>query len=139
MPDARPVIAIVESKTAPHVQSGKQVVLNSDVLFALGSAALTSGATGTLTRFAKSLPSTGVPETIQINGYTDSLGTIDYDSVLSRSRALAVARVLQAALVGTRVTLVPQGFGQANPIAPNTSEAGRARNRRVTIVLPVRH
>jgi len=75
--------------------------------------------------------------TIQVNGYTDNLGSIDYDLALSRTRALAVAGVLQRALVGLHVTLIPQGFGHANPIAPNTSGTGRARNRRVTIVLPV--
>ena len=77
--------------------------------------------------------------TIQVNGYTDNVGGVGYDTTLSRSRALAVARVLQSALVGRNVILVPQGFGDINPIAPNTSEPGRARNRRVTIVLPVTH
>jgi outer membrane protein OmpA-like peptidoglycan-associated protein len=132
-----PVIAAADPRTLPHVQAGRQVVLNSDVLFAFDSAALTPAATASLTRLAQHIRDTNVTGTIQINGYTDNVGGIDYDSALSRSRALAVARVLQSALVGRQVTLVPQGFGQASPIAPNTSEAGRARNRRVTVVLPV--
>jgi len=57
-------------------------------------------------------------------------------SMLSRARALAVASVLQKGLAGRPVALAPQGFGQANSVAPNTSDPGRARNRRVTIVLP---
>jgi outer membrane protein OmpA-like peptidoglycan-associated protein len=90
-----------------------------------------------VTRIAKQVRSSVVTGTIQINGYTDNSGTVAYDRALSRSRALAVARVLQRGLVGRPVTLVPQGFGQSNPVAPNTSDASRARNRRVTIVLPV--
>ena len=136
---APPVIASADPKSAPHVQAGKQMILKSDVLFASDSAALTPAATAALTRLAQLVRETNVTGTIQINGYTDNLGGVDYDSALSRSRALAVARILQGALVGRNVTLVPQGFGQANPIAPNTSDAGRVRNRRVTIVLPVTH
>jgi outer membrane protein OmpA-like peptidoglycan-associated protein len=136
---ARPVIAAANPKTAPHVQAGRQVVLNSDVLFAFDSAALTPEATAAVTRLAQQLRDTNVSGTIQVNGYTDNVGGVGYDTTLSRSRALAVARVLQGALVGRNVILVPQGFGDINPIAPNTSEPGRARNRRVTIVLPVTH
>jgi outer membrane protein OmpA-like peptidoglycan-associated protein len=134
---ARPIIATAAPKAVPHVQRGKQVLLKSDVLFALNSAALTPAATAALTRLARQIRGTVTTGTIQVNGYTDNLGIVSYDIALSRSRALAVARVLQKALVGRAVTLVPQGFGQANPIAPNTSDAGRTRNRRVTIVLPV--
>jgi outer membrane protein OmpA-like peptidoglycan-associated protein len=136
---ARPVIAAVNPKTAPRVQAGRQVVLNSDVLFGFDSAALTPAATAAVTRLAQELRDTKVSGTIQVNGYTDNVGGVAYDSALSQSRALAVARVLQSALVGRNVILVPQGFGDVNPIAPNTSEPGRARNRRVTIVLPVTH
>jgi OmpA-OmpF porin, OOP family len=133
---ARPVIATAAPKAVPRVQRGKQVLLKSDVLFALNSAALTPAASAALTVVAKQIRSTVTTGTIQVNGYTDNLGTVAYDIALSRSRALAVARVLQSALAGRAVTLVPQGFGRANPIAPNTTDAGRARNRRVTIVLP---
>jgi len=134
----RPVIATANPKAIPRVQAGQQVILKSDVMFAFDSATLTPAATTSLARLAQLVRQNKVTGTIQINGYTDNLGGSDYDSVLSRSRALAVARVLQSALVGLHVTLVPQGFGQANPIAPNTSDAGRARNRRVTVVLPNR-
>jgi outer membrane protein OmpA-like peptidoglycan-associated protein len=77
-----------------------------------------------------------VTGTIQINGYTDDLGSAAKNLALSQARALAVAQVLQAGLAGQSVTLAPQGFGQASPVAPNTTDANRARNRRVTIVLP---
>jgi len=135
----RPVIKAANPKAAPHVQAGKQVVLNSDVLFGSDSAALTPAATAAVVRLAQQILQTKLTGTIQINGYTDNVGDVGYDSALSRSRALAVAHVLQNVLVGRNVTLVPQGFGSLDPIAPNTSEAGRARNRRVAIVLPVTH
>jgi len=135
-PGSLPVIATAAPKTEPHVQAGRQVVLNSDVLFGFDSATLTSAATAALNRLAQQVRSANVTGTIQINGYTDNLGSFGYDLALSRARALAVARVLQGALAGRPVTLVPQGFGQANPVAPNTNDAGRAENRRVTIVLP---
>jgi len=135
----RPVIKAANPKAVPHVQAGKQVVLNTDVLFGSDSATLTPAATGAVIRLAQQILQTKLTGTIQINGYTDNVGVVGYDSALSRSRALAVAHVLQSVLVGRNVTLVPQGFGSADPIAPNTSEAGRARNRRVAIVLPVTH
>ena len=135
-PSVLPAIRIAAPKSVPHVQKGKQVVLNSDVLFGFDSAALTPAARTALTRVAGQVRTAGVTGTIQVNGYTDNLGSVAYDLALSRARALAVAGVLQKGLAGRPVTLAPQGFGRASPIAPNTSDASRARNRRVTIVLP---
>jgi len=135
-PSALPVIATAAPQSVPHVQAGRQVVLNSDVLFGFDSAALTPAAAAAVTSLAGQISSAGVTGTIQVNGYTDNLGSVAYCLALSRARALAVARILQAGLAGRPVTLAPQGFGQANPVAPNTSDPNRARNRRVTIVLP---
>ena len=131
-----PVIATPAPKAVPTVQKGRQVVLNSDVLFAFDSSALSPRARAAVTTLAKQILSAGVTGRIQINGYTDNRGSKAYCLALSRARALAVAQVLQAGLAGRPVTLAPQGFGQANPIAPNTTDPNRARNRRVTIVLP---
>ena len=133
---ALPVIKTAAPNSVPHVQPGRQVVLNSDVLFGFDSAALTPAARAALGRVAGQVGLAGVTGTIQVNGYTDNLGSVAYDLALSRARALAVAGVLQAGLAGRPVTLAPQGFGQANPVAPNTSDPSRARNRRVTMVLP---
>ena len=135
-PTSLPVIATEAPKSVPHVQAGQQLVLRSDVLFALNSAALTPAAKTAVTTLATQIRSSRVTGTIQINGYTDNLGSIAYDLALSQARALAVAQVLQAGLAGQQVTLAPQGFGQASPVTPNTTDPNRARNRRVTIVLP---
>ncbi len=133
---ALPVIATAAPKSVPHVQAGQQLVLRSDVLFGLNSAALTPSATTAVTTLATQISSSHVTGTIQINGYTDDLGSAARNLALSQARALAVAQVLQTGLAGQSVTLAPQGFGQASPVAPNTTDANRARNRRVTIVLP---
>ncbi|MEP7193463.1 MAG: OmpA family protein [Actinomycetota bacterium] len=134
---ALPVIATAAPKSTPHVQAGKQLVLRSDVFFALNSAALTPRAKASVTALAAQMRGSTVTGTIQINGYTDNLGTAAKNVALSNARALAVAQVLQTALAGQAVTLAPQGFGQASPVAPNTTDANRALNRRVTIVLPI--
>ena len=135
-PTSLPVIATEAPRSVPHVQAGQQLVLRSDVLFALNSAALTPAAKTAVTTLATQILSSHVTGTIQINGYTDNLGSTAYDLALSQARALAVAQVLQAGLAGQQVTLAPQGFGQTSPVAPNTTDPNRARNRRVTIVLP---
>ncbi len=135
-PAALPVIATAAPKSVPHVQAGEQLVLKSDVLFAYDSSTLSPAARAAVTTLAGQIRTSRVSGTIQINGYTDNRGGVAYCLALSRARALAVAQVLQAGLAGRPVTLTPQGFGLVNPVATNTTNPGRALNRRVTIVLP---
>jgi outer membrane protein OmpA-like peptidoglycan-associated protein len=71
-----------------------------------------------------------------VNGYTDNLGSAAYGRTLSLRRAEAVAAALRPRLSGVPVTLQPRGFGEADPVASNATEAGRQLNRRVTIELP---
>ena len=131
-----PVIATARPSVPPKVQEGKQLVLTSDVLFAFGSSTLTSGARRELLGLAGQIREADVSGTVQVNGYTDDVGTPAGNTALSRARALAVARVLQPALAGMDITLQPQGFGEASPVASNATADGRAKNRRVTVVLP---
>jgi len=133
---ALPAIKMAAPTSVPHVQPGRQVVLNSDVLFGFDSAVLTSASRSGLVRVASQVRRAGLKGTIQVNGYTDNRGSAAYDVALSRARALAVAGILQKGLAGLPITLAPQGFGPANPVGPNNDDRGRARNRRVTIVLP---
>lgn len=135
-PTQVPSIDTATPTVAPTVQAGRQLVLTSDVLFALGSAELTPAATRALLDLAAEVREADVSGTVQVNGYTDDVGSPASNVALSQARALAVARVLQPALAGMPVTLQPQGFGEASPVATNSTAAGRAKNRRVTVVLP---
>lgn len=69
----------------------------------------------------------------EIDGYTDNVGDAAYNEKLSKERAEAVAEYLKSkgVVLGDRFTT--KGFGAADPIADNSTEEGRAENRRVTI------
>jgi outer membrane protein OmpA-like peptidoglycan-associated protein len=69
---------------------------------------------------------------LDIDGHTDDTGSAQYNQALSERRAVSVAQYLNGRAVDPRRLLVV-GFGEARPIAPNDSEAGRAMNRRVEI------
>jgi len=136
VPGRQPVIATAGAKTVPKVQAGRQVVLSADVLFGPASSTVAPGAKAALLRIAQEVRRGKVRGTIQINGYTDSSGDSATNVALSKTRALAVARVLQPMLSGLQIVLAPQGFGASSPIATNSTKVGQSRNRRVTIVLP---
>ena len=69
-----------------------------------------------------------------IVGHTDTKGSLDYNTNLSQQRAEAVVGVLVSdhGIESTRVT--PKGLGFLAPVASNSSEDGRAKNRRVELV-----
>ena len=69
-----------------------------------------------------------------IVGHTDNKGSLDYNTNLSQQRAEAVVGVLVSdhGIESTRVT--PKGLGFLAPVASNSSEDGRAKNRRVELV-----
>lgn len=67
---------------------------------------------------------------IEVSGYTDSRGDEDMNLGLSQARAEAVMAELLDRGVPLR-RLRARGFGEADPVASNETEAGRARNRRI--------
>ena len=67
---------------------------------------------------------------IEIGGYTDSVGSPESNRRLSNDRARSVADFLiRRGVVPDRITA--RGYGEEHPIAPNDTEVGRARNRRI--------
>ena len=70
-----------------------------------------------------------------IDGYTDSTGTEEYNLRLSRRRAENVANYLADQFNISADRLVILWYGQANPIASNDTDEGRAQNRRVEIAI----
>jgi outer membrane protein OmpA-like peptidoglycan-associated protein len=72
---------------------------------------------------------------VRVEGHTDNRGSAIDNLDMSRDRAAAVRRHLIdiGGVDGKR--LVAQGFGPDRPIADNKSEAGRAKNRRIDLVI----
>jgi outer membrane protein OmpA-like peptidoglycan-associated protein len=71
---------------------------------------------------------------IDVYGFTDSSGSDEYNLKLSNDRAVSVATVLANQGVNQQRFYIT-GKGEEDPIASNASEAGRAQNRRVEIML----
>ncbi|MEM1074246.1 MAG: OmpA family protein [Pseudomonadota bacterium] len=72
--------------------------------------------------------------TVQVLGHTDSDGEADYNQQLSEQRANAVASILMNAGVQPARFQI-SGRGENQPVASNLSEAGKAQNRRVELVI----
>ena len=110
------------------LEKGKSLVLEG-VNFETGSATLTAQSEGTLDRVFIAM--VAHPEIrVEIAGYTDNVGAVRTNTRLSQRRADAVsAWLVKKGIAATRMTTV--GRGDADPIAPNTTPEGRAKNRRI--------
>jgi outer membrane protein OmpA-like peptidoglycan-associated protein len=109
------------------------VVTLGDVLFASGQAQLVEGGRSSLEEVVDLLQ-TEPSKKIRVEGHTDSLGDADANLVLSEQRAQAVREALiSLGVASERVTAI--GMGEDFPIASNEDEEGRARNRRVDVIL----
>jgi OOP family OmpA-OmpF porin len=71
--------------------------------------------------------------TVDVNGYCDAIGSVEYNLKLSERRAYAVVNYLAEQGIPTD-RLVPHGYGKTNFVAPNDTPEGRAQNRRVELV-----
>jgi outer membrane protein OmpA-like peptidoglycan-associated protein len=115
-------------------QTDRGLVLTlGDVLFDSGRAELKAGAFRTVDRLATFMRDH--PErSLEVEGYTDSVGSDALNMTLSQRRADAVrAALLERGVEGSRITT--SGLGKASPVASNDTAEGRQRNRRVEIVI----
>jgi chemotaxis protein MotB len=114
------------------------IQLDASVLFASGTAALKPPAAALLHQVAASLTKLPAPFTIVVQGYTDNqpIATAAFPSnwALSAGRAVSVVQLFgDAGVPGTQ--LAAEGFGEFRPVAPNDTDAHRAQNRRVVVVI----
>ena len=111
-----------------------QPVNETAVLFGFDKAQLTRKDKQMLDEFAAQLQNQK-HYIIQVEGYTDSTGPADYNYQLSQRRADAVIQYLaqKYSVPAHKIFLI--GLGKDNPVAKNTSAAGRAKNRRVDVRL----
>jgi outer membrane protein OmpA-like peptidoglycan-associated protein len=111
------------------------VVLTGDVLFDFNKADLKPAADRPLEQAWIKIKANPRRRLIYINGHTDSVGDDGYNMRLSEQRARAVAQWFFRRGYLTPSVVRPQAFGKSQPVAPNTTAEGRAKNRRVEIHL----
>lgn len=109
------------------------VRMPESTLFGFDSAAVSAQGQNDLYTIARNL-NQYPNSTVQVIGHTDATGSQAYNMDLSQRRARSVAGILTAGGVSqSRVTTA--GRGSTQPVATNDSEAGRAQNRRVEILV----
>jgi len=122
----------LENLQLRETESGVVVTLG-DVLFASGQAQLVEGGRSSLEEVVDLLQ-TEPDKKIRVEGHTDSLGDAEANLLLSEQRAQAVREALiSLGVASERVSAL--GMGEDFPIASNEDEVGRARNRRVDVIL----
>jgi outer membrane protein OmpA-like peptidoglycan-associated protein len=122
------------NRALPTRQTERGIVAEiAGVQFATAKADLRPEAREALARFAGII---GVYPSIHVTveGHTDNTGSLETNQTLSRARATAVRDYLAAQGIESS-NIVVQGLGPDQPIADNATAEGRARNRRVEIIL----
>ena len=116
-----------------RVGEGIKITFGSNILFDVDSHELKPETKRQLTEFAQTLNKYEDTD-IRIEGHADATGSDAYNQKLSNRRAEAVGSFLQSQ--GVKASRVDeQGYGEAQPIADNTTEAGRNKNRRVDVAV----
>jgi outer membrane protein OmpA-like peptidoglycan-associated protein len=124
----------IQGKYAQITRDARGTIISlADILFDFNKATLKRDVEFSLVRVATILNQ--FPEMkIAVEGHTDNVGTAEYNLDLSKRRAQAVADFLASQGVSAdRMTVA--GYGMTRPVADNSTEEGRQKNRRVDLVV----
>lgn len=135
--------AEVEQVTDNNGLQAVKVTFDSGILFATGNAALSSSAKASLSKFANNVLNQNRDMDVTIYGYTDNQGwrnstaeqSFQKNLNLSQERAQSVSSYLLGCGVSASQIKTVEGMGEDNPIADNSTEAGRRENRRVEVYM----
>ncbi|MEG5266710.1 OmpA family protein [Pseudomonas sp. JDS28PS106] len=126
------IAQLKNSLNAKQTERGTLVTFG-DVLFDYNKSELKPAAQGDIGKLAAFLQQNPDRKAI-VEGYTDSTGSAAYNQTLSERRANSVrAALVRMGVDPTRI--VAQGYGKEYPVADNSSNSGRAMNRRVEVTI----
>lgn len=130
---AQEIKTTVPNATVERVGEGINVTFNSGVLFGFDKSDLTAQAKENIHSLAEVLNK--YPDTyVRVEGHTDTTGTDAYNYALSERRATAVATYLKTQNVAAN-RVQTFWYGSKQPVVPNTTDANRAKNRRVEFAI----
>ncbi|MFS4108078.1 OmpA family protein [Streptomyces sp. PD-S100-1] len=109
--------------------------LQAEVLFPKDSAKLSDQAKSRIDAIAQEIKKQHATQ-VRVFGFTDNLGSHEHGVVLSKQRANAVQDVLSQELNDPEITFDVRGYAEDYPIADNSTEDGRKKNRRVEVTFP---
>ena len=120
-----------------------KVTFDSGILFGTGASALSSEAKASLSKFANNVLKQNPEMDVDIYGYTDNQGwknsTVEQSKQkninLSQERAQSVSTYLMSCGVAGGQIQKVEGLGEENPVADNSTAAGRQENRRVEVYM----
>ena len=135
--------AQVEQVTDQNGLQEVKVTFDSGILFGTGAATLSSSAKASLSKFANDVLKQNADMDVDIFGYTDNQGwknsTAEQSKQknlnLSQERAQSVSTYLMACGITSAQLKGVQGMGEENPVADNSTAAGRQENRRVEVYM----
>ncbi|SDZ64710.1 OmpA family protein [Pseudomonas salomonii] len=126
-------VAVLKQQGFELTDEGWAFGLSGKVLFGSDVESLNKASTDIVERIGKALTGAGI-ERVRVDGHTDASGKETYNQQLSLRRAKSVGKVLTG--VGMKEENVQlRGLGSGEPVASNTTVAGRTENRRVSIVV----
>ena len=117
------------------VGSALRLSLDGAVLFETGQSTLKPAAQDALKALGPRITGYGGAPLVTVEGHTDAVGDDASNKALSEARATAVAAFLVEHLGIARDRVTATGHGEARPVATNDTEEGRARNRRVDVLV----
>ncbi len=129
------VVAALKSMSFEQREDGWHLSLPAPLVFQFDSDIVATDAHDNLVRIARELRSLGIGQVL-VRGHTDTVGAREYNMALSKRRADAVARVLGEGGFPSE-GIDARGMGSSVPVADNTTNEGRAKNRRVVIIVQV--
>ena len=123
----------LENAKVERVGEGIKITFDSGILFDFDSYALRTASKDNIRELSDILED--YPDTkVMFAGHTDSKGSDEYNQKLSENRAKSVARYAAENGVDSERMIIT-GFGEEDPVADNSTEAGRQKNRRVEIAV----
>ncbi|HEY7241086.1 MAG TPA: OmpA family protein [Burkholderiales bacterium] len=133
-PAAAAVAAVPIAAAASQNKPMRTVTVSGDAFFDTNKATFRKEAQPELEKISERVRNVTSVEAIQITGYTDNTGTADYNQKLSEQRAATVKDFLvKNGIDPSKITIL--GKGMNDPVADNATKEGRAKNRRVEVMV----